>query len=444
MNEKALSDPASSARPGPLTTLFELQRLKRSGRASLAELQRLQLARLRRMVDHASRNVALFRELFPAQPAGLLEQVDDIRRLPLTERRIYRERRLEERLACPPSPGSRALTTSGSAGEPLPTFQSPGASWYQGVLRLRMERERGLRLWDRRLALTWYPNQRHRRGISALIPSPFMEISATGSADAAAREIVRLRPASLAGPGALLIEIGERLGGRFTPRCLATHGDTLDEWTKRSLTSLYRREPIDHYGTAEVGSVAWHCAKGDLYHVNHEAVLVEVLDGDGRPAAAGETGELVVTSLWNPLMPMIRYRTGDYATLADRPCACGHNLPALASILGRIHDWLIDDSGRRVPPDRFYLLTEDPSRRVVRRYRVRQDAAGVVHVEVVPYEKMPAAFVDSVREQYHEALGRSARVEVEEVAELTPNSSVKFRLITSELSSRVAHTPPIR
>ena len=62
-------------------------------------------------------------------------------------------------------------------------------------------------------------------------------------------------------------------------------------------------------------------------------------------ASSDETaeGELVLTGLKNLMMPLIRYRTGDIATLENTPKGF-----AVGKIVGRVHD-VIEIAGRLVP-----------------------------------------------------------------------------------------------
>jgi phenylacetate-CoA ligase len=83
--------------------------------------------------------------------------------------------------------------------------------------------------------------------------------------------------------------------------------------------------------------------------VQAETVLVEVLDDAGRACAAGETGRVVLTSLHNFAMPLIRYAIQDYAEVGA-PCPCGRGLPVLTRILGRSRNRLSLPDGRRVWP----------------------------------------------------------------------------------------------
>ena len=77
------------------------------------------------------------------------------------------------------------------------------------------------------------------------------------------------------------------------------------------------------------------CPEGGRYHIHCENVLVEILDDAGKVCAPGTVGHLIVTSLNNRIMPLIRYDTGDLAEAVDGPCPCGRTLPAFQRIHGR-------------------------------------------------------------------------------------------------------------
>ena len=76
----------------------------------------------------------------------------------------------------------------------------------------------------------------------------------------------------------------------------------------------------DNYGSTEA-FLAWACPAGS-YHINAEHVIVEVVDDAGNPARPGAPGRVLVTTLQNRIMPLVRYEIGDYARRARHmPCA---------------------------------------------------------------------------------------------------------------------------
>lgn len=107
----------------------------------------------------------------------------------------------------------------------------------------------------------------------------------------------------------------------------------------------------DHHGMTEVGPVTYECpAQPGVLHVMEHAFLAEVLDpATGRPVAAGQRGELVLTTLVREGAPLLRYRTGDLVQPRSAPeqsdappCACGRVELALeGGILGRVDDMVI-------------------------------------------------------------------------------------------------------
>jgi phenylacetate-CoA ligase len=105
----------------------------------------------------------------------------------------------------------------------------------------------------------------------------------------------------------------------------------------------------DLYSANEVGYVALQCPQSGLYHVQAEDVLVEVIGDDGHRCTTGESGRVVVTSLHNFAMPLLRYDLGDYATVGG-PCSCGRTLPTLEGILGRARNMMRLPGGRTAWP----------------------------------------------------------------------------------------------
>jgi phenylacetate-CoA ligase len=77
-------------------------------------------------------------------------------------------------------------------------------------------------------------------------------------------------------------------------------------------------------------------------HVNEDHFLPEVVDREtGEPLPEGEEGVLVFTTLTKQALPLIRYWTGDIASLDSGPCSCGRTLVRMSRIAGRADDMLI-------------------------------------------------------------------------------------------------------
>ncbi|WCF09265.1 AMP-binding protein [Paenibacillus thiaminolyticus] len=117
------------------------------------------------------------------------------------------------------------------------------------------------------------------------------------------------------------------------------------EEMRRHLEDALGIKAIDIYGLSEVlgPGVAIECQEAqDGLHIAEDHFLAEVVDREtGEPLLYGQEGELVFTSLTKEAFPVIRYRTGDIASLHPGTCQCGRTTMRMSRIKGRVDDMLI-------------------------------------------------------------------------------------------------------
>nr|MDQ6927853.1 phenylacetate--CoA ligase family protein [Actinomycetota bacterium] len=128
-----------------------------------------------------------------------------------------------------------------------------------------------------------------------------------------------------------------------------SYGEALAPETRQECRNAWGCELVDMYSTQEIGYIALQCPQTERYHVQSEAVYVEVLDNDGRQCAPGEVGRVVVSVLHNFAMPLLRYELGDFAEVGGQ-CPCGRGLPVLTRVLGRERNMLVLPDGTTTWP----------------------------------------------------------------------------------------------
>jgi phenylacetate-CoA ligase len=121
-----------------------------------------------------------------------------------------------------------------------------------------------------------------------------------------------------------------------------------EPWTEAMRDALERQlglKALNVYGLSEIvgPGVAAECIEArNGAHVQEDHFLVEVIDPQsGQPVGPGVEGELVFTTLTKEALPMLRYRTGDIASVDLSPCECGRTTARMGRIRGRIDDMLI-------------------------------------------------------------------------------------------------------
>ena len=118
---------------------------------------------------------------------------------------------------------------------------------------------------------------------------------------------------------------------------IITTSENFDEYQASAFAKLCNVPHMNMYGHSEKLLLGGWCEGSKRYHFYGQYGFAELIDENGNQVTnIGDIGELVGTTLYNYGMPMIRYRTGDFAILADRSCsACGHEGLSVSKIIGR-------------------------------------------------------------------------------------------------------------
>jgi phenylacetate-CoA ligase len=215
-------------------------------------------------------------------------------------------------------------------------------------------------------------------------------------------------------------------------RKIFSGSEILEGSLRERLRRAFGVEVADNYGSTEA-FLAWQCPQGS-YHINAEHVFLEVVDEGGGPAAPGAMGRVVVTTLQNYLMPLIRYEIGDYAIAAQGGCCCGRTLPLIGQILGREINLFIDGNGNRfVPWPLFKPLT---AREWIVQYQVVQRDIGRFVVRFVSDRDL-AAHDEAEIAHHFETITRSPMtVEFERLDQIPRAPSGKLMMAVSEIAAR--------
>ena len=121
-------------------------------------------------------------------------------------------------------------------------------------------------------------------------------------------------------------------------------GERWSDSVRQQLEQQLRIVSTDTYGPTEVmgPGVAGECHLHQGLHINEDHFIVEVIDPKTlEPVAAGEEGELVLTTITKEGFPLVRYRTGDITRLYAEPCPCGRTFVRMARVMGRTDDLIL-------------------------------------------------------------------------------------------------------
>ncbi len=116
------------------------------------------------------------------------------------------------------------------------------------------------------------------------------------------------------------------------------------EQTRKKIENLYKIDAFNSYGLSEMNGpgVAFECREKQGMHLWEDSFFLEIIDPNTMERVDDEKeGELVLTTLMREGMPIIRYRTGDIASVVSGQCPCGRTHKRISRIRGRSDDMLI-------------------------------------------------------------------------------------------------------
>ncbi|MHA1149519.1 MAG: phenylacetate--CoA ligase family protein [Promethearchaeota archaeon] len=113
------------------------------------------------------------------------------------------------------------------------------------------------------------------------------------------------------------------------------------ESTRKTIEERLGIKAYDNWGMTECygPGPSVECQEQDGLHIWSDFFYPEIIDPEtGEVLPLGETGELVMTSLYKEALPIFRYRTGDITSLRKSECPCGRTGFIMERIKGRKDD----------------------------------------------------------------------------------------------------------
>ena len=148
---------------------------------------------------------------------------------------------------------------------------------------------------------------------------------------------------------------------------------------RKKLEDVWNAEVRDFYGSRETAALGGECEKKSMHFFifNQYVEIVEPIDRNGKKA-----GKVIVTTLHNYSMPLIRYDIGDMVEFLSMNCSCGLNLPKVNRVLGRLQDNFILKDGTVVYGDYFAHLFYFQD--WVKKFQVIQEDYDRIRIIIVP------------------------------------------------------------
>lgn len=410
-----------------ITALRAWHELRREERLPEEKLEQIQWERFLRIIRHAYEASPFYRRRF--DDAGItpedIRTRDDLGRIPILEREDLRRPKQLIARGYASAKLFRSFS-SGVTGERAETFFDSKA-WLLGkmLLKIRARLACGVRPWHR-IALFKFGDLENSAARRLFLRQEAYPVH--DQIDAILPRLLRYAPNVLYGLPGHYRQLIEKYPDRLRPKIVFTSGEMLDGDTRGLIEERFGVPVYDVYGCTEVKEIAWECPERSGYHVNADRLLVETV---GPSKCAGEEHrDIVVTSLYNYAMPLIRYRIGDTGRLIDRKCPCGRSLPLMTPGFSRSCDFFVLPDGGLVSP--YVMIKTVEVLPGFGRFQIVQEETDRVVMRIVPHGPDGGSAASAIRRKLTPLLP-NVRLDIVETQEIPPEPSGKFRITASKV-----------
>jgi phenylacetate-CoA ligase len=410
--------------------------LNRSQWWSREALIKSQEEKFSEIANYAYNTVPFYRRLYDSSKVGPADiSYGMIRRLPFVTRRNLSETPVQDRTAAGIDVSKcRPYRTSGSTGTPVTVLDDQSFAAEQEIAHLRAYSAGGVRPWNK-ICTVWgarasMPPLSDRLGFWNTIEGKFHRRIFGNDINDHVKVYSVWKPDVLIAPPSYfkaLLWFAEHNLADLSFKLIITSGELLDEITRKNIRDKFQADVIDYYGLTEVGIVSWECPAHCGYHINAESVLVEFIVDEGQVATGGD-GRVFVTSLKRRATPIIRYFTGDVATLSDDECPCGRGLPLMKNIQGRIMDFVLTADGKHLSP--YAIISRVRGIEGVENFKLTQEDDLSIDVQFRTRSTETGTILRDLHNLCRELFG-GVPVNVELVEEVEGERGPKFRPVES-------------
>ncbi|MGM0940636.1 MAG: phenylacetate--CoA ligase family protein [Bacillota bacterium] len=318
------------------------------------QMKDLQWSRLKKSIKHAYENVPFYREALqriPITPDDFCSW-QQFQELPFTKKHHLRENYPFQLLATPVNEVVRIHASSGTSGKPTVVAYTKNDISHWGHMVARAIYMAGGRKGDILHNAFGYGLFTGGLGIhhgSEYLGCATVPISG-GNTNKQIAMIQDFKPRIICSTPSYLLNIGETMINQgINPANTSLKVAILgaEPWSEKMrdiIEQMFDLDALDIYGLSEVmgPGIGMECECKEGLHVAEDHFIVEAINPETlEPVPDGEDGELVFTSLTKEAIPIIRYRTGDVASLSRERCACGRTTIKMSRVKGRIDDMLI-------------------------------------------------------------------------------------------------------
>lgn len=242
-------------------------------------------------------------------------------------------------------------------------------------------------------------------------------------------------PSTMYQLASLMESTGRKL--QFTPVAVFCGSEKLFAYQRAKIEAVFGCRVYHWYGHSECLALGGACEYSDKLHFYPQYGYTELVPSGICDEKGRELHEIVATGFNNPIMPLIRYRTGDYAIPAEsQVCRCGRNYLLVDEVVGRQQEFIVDNKGALISATSLIFGQHYSAFDGLESIKLHQKLIGEIDVVLVKGNGFSEDLFHQMQERMQELIGERMTIRYLFTDKPEKTAIGKARLVEQELDTQ--------
>ena len=375
--------------------------LNKSQKWSKYQHEKNQLYNLRKLYNYVKKNVPFYKDYFSGRKNFKIKTLDDLKKFPVIDKNFIKNNYKKFLSVKMKKDNTFSRTTGGSTGNPLTilsdlNFQindKANTFHYLSIFKKNIKKNKSVRLYGDKIPQQilrkkkyWYKKNQKQLIMSAFHINSSSIKSYVKVLQDFQPEYIHSRSSIMFLMASLILK--EQIKFNLKLENIFVDGEYLTSGQRKFIEKIFKCRLINIYGHTEGALVGFNCEFSNKMHFMPQNGIIEILDSKNNNLKKEKSkGIITATGFNNYMMPMIRYKTGDVASIGKKKCKCKRNYFFVDQVEGRLQDYVLDKKSNLIPLAPAIFNYNDMDWKKIENYKVVQYQKGKIIIQVQLYLK---------------------------------------------------------
>ena len=210
--------------------------------------------------------------------------------------------------------------------------------------------------------------------------------------------------------------------------------EKLFDFQRKKIESVFGCRVYTWYGQSEYLALGGACEHSNRLHFYPQYGFMELIPTGLNHETNSMIYEIIATGFNNRVMPLIRYRTGDYAVKSDnQQCQCGREYLLIDEVIGRIQEFVVDDQEQLISATSLLFGQHYRAFDGLSDIQFYQETPGKLEIWIVKHKNCEDHLIVEMKNKMEALIGDRMHISISSVEKISKSEIGKARTVVQKL-----------